>query len=65
MIEFMSKESESIIDAWNQGQQDKRFGKPRLNPFSKSKKSKYKAYNNGYNQAIFNAEKKLNNLTRS
>ena len=47
----MSKESDSIIRAWQKGDSDRRIGKPYSNPFKKqSQREKFKAYRSGYNQ---------------
>ena len=47
----MSKESESIIKAYQRGSDDKRSKRPYKNVFNKNKeKSKHKAYRNGYNE---------------
>lgn len=48
----MSKKSYAIIKAYHRGAEDRRLGKPYLNPYSKSReRDKHKAYKNGYNDA--------------
>lgn len=49
----MSKQSDKIIEAYHKGENDKRGGKPHLNPYHKnSEREKYRAYNNGYNSTV-------------
>ena len=45
----MSKESDSILDARQQGWHDRKEGKPYKNPYNKNRERyKHRAYKNGY-----------------
>lgn len=47
----MSKESESIIDAYHEGENDKRSGKLCINKYKKGSRKRI-AYKNGYNCSL-------------